>query len=110
MTLLCITKQLLKRDPPIRKLHISWVDATGLDIISEGCKRDLASFNAKKTQFLNLSTHHNLPNIYTLFLNNRAGHMSSDLHNMQLHSFFIGRIFFLLSCWEAINIMHYMKI
>merc|ERR1711980_39032 len=41
-----------------------------LTIISDWGRRNLVSFNASKTQFLHLSTRHNLPDDYPLFFDN----------------------------------------
>ncbi len=57
-----------------------------LAIISDWGKRNLVSFNASKTQFLHLSTRHNLPNSYPLFFDNTQLAPSPTLNILGLSS------------------------
>lgn len=104
-----------------------------LTIISDWGKRNLVSFNDSETQFLHLSTWHNLPNNYPLLFNNTQLSPSSTIHilglyqfqnlNWKLHSSFLtksaslrlgvlyclGQIFFpsqLLSTYEGLVCPH----
>ena len=55
-----------------------------LSIISDWGRRNLVSFNASKTQFLHLSTRHNLPDVYPLFFDNTQLSPSSTLNILGL--------------------------
>ena len=67
-----------------QELNTSRIDAiklltSDLSIISDWGRANLVLFNASKTQFLHLSTRHNLPNNYPLFFNNTQLSPSSTL-------------------------------
>ena len=72
-----------------QELHDSRRDATerltsDLSIISEWGRANLVLFNASKTQFLHLSTRHNLPDNYPLFFNDTQLSPSSTLNILGL--------------------------
>ncbi|XP_050717656.1 uncharacterized protein LOC126999291 [Eriocheir sinensis] len=77
------------RRPSQQELHDSRLEAaerltSELTIISDWGKRNLVSFNASKTQFLHLSTRHNLRNTYPLFFDNTQLSPSSTLNILSL--------------------------
>ena len=72
------------RRPNSQELTASRLDAaqrltSDLSLISDWGRRNLVSFNASKTQFLHLSTRHNLPDSYPLFFNDTQLSPSSTL-------------------------------
>ena len=72
------------RRPTQQELNTSRLDATerltsDLSVISDWGRANLVLFNASKTQFLHLSTRHNLPDNYPLFFNNTQLTPSSTL-------------------------------
>ena len=77
------------RRPSQEEVHNSRRDAiehltSDLSIISEWGRANLVSFNASKTQFLHLSTRHNLPDNYPLFFNDTQLSPSSTLNILGL--------------------------
>ena len=77
------------RRPTLQELNDSRLEAaerlaSDLTIISDWGKKNLVSFNASKTQFLHLSTRHNLPNNYPLFFDNTQLSPSSTLNILGL--------------------------
>ncbi len=77
------------RRPTLQDLQDSRLEAAerltlDLALISNWGRRNLVSFNASKTQFLHLSTRHNLPNSYPLFFNNTQLSPSSTLNILGL--------------------------
>ncbi len=77
------------RGPTLQDLQDSRLEAaehltSDLAIISDWGRRNLVSFNASKTRFLNLSTRHNLPNSYPLFFNDTQLLPSSTLNILAL--------------------------
>ena len=76
--------------PSQQVLQASRLDAaerltSDLSIISDWGKRNLVSFNASKTQFLHLSTRHNLPNNYPLFFDDTQLFPSSSINILGLY-------------------------
>merc|ERR1711980_48728 len=72
------------RRPNLQELTNTRHDAaerltSDLSLISDWGRTNLVSFNASKTQFLHLSTRHNLPDIYPLFFNDTQLSPSSTL-------------------------------
>ena len=77
------------RRPTQQELIHSRRDATerltsDLSLISEWGNKNLVKFNASKTQFLHLSTRHNLPDNYPLFFNDTQLSPSSTLNILGL--------------------------
>ncbi len=77
------------RRPTLRDLQDSRLEAaehlkSDLALISDWERRNLVSFNASKTQFLHLSTRHNIPNSYPLFFDNTQLSPSSTLNILGL--------------------------
>ena len=77
------------RRPSQQELNASRQDATerltsDLSIISDWGRANLVKFNASKTQFLHLSTRHNLPDNYPLFFNDTQLSPSSTLNILGL--------------------------
>ncbi len=75
--------------PSQQALQASRLDAaehlsSDLSIISNWGKRNLVSFNFSKTQFLYISTRHNLPNNYPLFFDNTQLSPSSAINILDL--------------------------
>ena len=73
-----------QRRPTQQELEISRGDAmehltSDLSLISDWGRKNLVTFNASKTQFLHLSTRHNLPNSYPLYFNDTQLSPSSTL-------------------------------
>ena len=59
-----LTELAVKREDALARLTFD------LSIISNWSKENFVVFNASKTQFLHLSTRHNLPNDYNIFFEN----------------------------------------
>ncbi len=77
------------RRPTLQDLQESRLEAaerltSDLALISDWGRRTLVSFNASKTQFLHLSTRHNLPNSYPQFFDNTQLSPSSTLNILGL--------------------------
>ncbi len=77
------------RRPTLQDLQDSILEAaerltSDLALISDWGRRDLLSFKASKTQFLQLSTRHNLPNSYPLFFDSTQLSPSATLNILGL--------------------------
>ena len=77
------------RHPTQQELNDSKRDAIGrltsdLSLVSDWDRANLVLFNASKTQFLQLSTWHNLPDNYPLFFNDTQLPFSSTLNTLGL--------------------------
>ena len=77
------------RRPTSQELNTSRRDAierltSDLSVISNWGRANLVKFNASKTQFLHLSTRHNLPDNYPLFFNDTQLSPSSTLNILGL--------------------------
>ena len=75
--------------PTQQELSDSRWDAIGrqtseLSLVSDWGRANLILFNASKTQFLQLSTRHNLPNNYPLIFNDIQLPLSSTLNTLGL--------------------------
>ncbi len=85
-----------------------------LSVISDWGRANLVKFNASKTQFLHLSTRHNLPETYPLFFSDTQLSPSSTLNILGLS--FTGNIsgffvfFFVLALGRALVIYKKKKI
>ena len=74
------------RSPTQQELSDSRRDAiesltSDLSLVSDWSRANLVLFNASKTQFIQLSTRHNLPDNYPLFFNDTQLSLSSTLKN-----------------------------